>query len=189
MMVDAARRLVEKHIQPILDANDRDSALPKPAILKVMEKAAELGLTSARIPEEGGGAGLRMLDYGLIGEQMPASVALILQPHEATTTRIFFGCSEEQKERYLGDLMAGRRIACTGSSFVRAAASSMASGRPSSRRHTSATVRALPGVSAKRGVTARARCTNRATEGTLTSTARSGSAARCWHAPSRCCAS
>jgi len=115
MMVDSARRLVEKHIRPILDANDRDSALPKPAILKIMEKAAELGLTSARIPEEVGGAGLRMLDYGLIGEQIPASVALILQPHEATTTRVYFGCSEEQKERYLADLMAGRRIACTAS--------------------------------------------------------------------------
>ena len=45
MMVDAARRLVEKHIQPLLDANDKDRALPKPVILKIMEKAAELGLT------------------------------------------------------------------------------------------------------------------------------------------------
>lgn len=115
MMVEAARKLVDKHIQPILDANDRDSALPKAAILKIMEKAAELGLTSARIPEAGGGAGLRMLDYGLIGEQMPPSVALILQPHEATTARVYFGCNEEQKARYLGDLMSGRRIACTGS--------------------------------------------------------------------------
>jgi len=85
MMVDAARRLVDKHIQPILDAHDKDRALPKPAILEIMAKAAELGLTSARIPEHGGGAGLRMLDYGLLGEQMPPSVALILQPHEAGT--------------------------------------------------------------------------------------------------------
>lgn len=115
MMVEAARRLVEKHIQPILDANDRDRALPKAAILQIMQKAAELGLTSARVPEAGGGAGLRMLDYGLIGEQMPASVALILQPHEATTARVYFGCNEEQKERFLADLVAGRRIACTGS--------------------------------------------------------------------------
>ena len=115
MMVDSARRLVEKHIQPILDANDKDRALPKPAILQIMHKAADLGLTSARVPEEGGGAGLKMLDYGLIGEQMPASVALILQPHEATTTRVYFGCTPEQKERFLGDLMAGRRIGCTAS--------------------------------------------------------------------------
>ncbi len=115
MMVDSARRLVERHIQPILDAHDKDSALPKSAILSVMEKAADLGLTSARIPVEGGGAGLRMLDYGLIGEQMPASAALILQPHEATTARVYFGCNAEQKERYLADLMSGRRIACTAS--------------------------------------------------------------------------
>src|SRR5690606_31590109 len=80
-----------------------------------MARAAELGLTSARIPEEGGGAGLRMLDYGLIGEQMPASVALILQPHEATTARVYFGCNDEQKARFLEDLMSGRRIACTAS--------------------------------------------------------------------------
>lgn len=115
MMVESARRLVEKHIQPVLDAHDRDRALPKAAILAIMRKAADLGLTSARIPEEGGGAGLSMLDYGLIGEQIPASVALILQPHEATTARIYFGCNAEQKERYLADLIAGQRIACTGS--------------------------------------------------------------------------
>ena len=115
MMVDAARKLVEKHIQPLLDANDRDRALPKPVILKIMAKAAELGLTSARIPEEGGGAGLKMLDYGLIGEQMPANVALILQPHEATTTRVYFGCNEEQKKRFLEGLMSGATIGCTAS--------------------------------------------------------------------------
>jgi alkylation response protein AidB-like acyl-CoA dehydrogenase len=115
MMVDAARRLVEKHIQPLLEANDRDRGLPKPVILKIMAKAAELGLTSARIPEEGGGAGLKMLDYGLIGEQMPASVALILQPHEATTTRVYFGCNEEQKGRFLEGLMSGATIGCTAS--------------------------------------------------------------------------
>lgn len=115
MMVEAARRLVDKHIQPLLDANDRDRGLPKPVILKIMAKAAELGLTSARIPEEGGGAGLKMLDYGLIGEQMPACVALILQPHEATTTRVYFGCSEEQKARFLEGLMSGALLGCTAS--------------------------------------------------------------------------
>ncbi len=115
MMVNAARRMVETEIQPVLEANDRDKGLPKSAVLKIMAKAADLGLTGARIPEVGGGAGMSMLDYGLIGEQIPPCVGLILQPHEATTTRIYFGCSPEQKERYLPDLMSGKRIACTGS--------------------------------------------------------------------------
>ena len=115
MMISAAKRMVETDIQPILAANDRNKGLPKTAILKIMAKAANLGMTSARIPEEGGGASMTMLDYGLITEQIPPSAGLILQPHEATTTRIYFGCTPEQKERYLEDLMTGKKIACTAS--------------------------------------------------------------------------
>jgi alkylation response protein AidB-like acyl-CoA dehydrogenase len=113
--VDAAKRMVENHVQPIIDANDRDKSLPKAAILQIMEKAAELGLTCARIPKAGGGAGMTMLEYGLMGEQIPPCVGVVLQTHEATTTRMYQGCSPEQKERYLSDLMTGRRITCTAS--------------------------------------------------------------------------
>jgi alkylation response protein AidB-like acyl-CoA dehydrogenase len=115
LIVKAARRMVETDIQPVLDAHDKDKALPKHAILDVMQKAANLGMTCARIPEEGGGAGMTMLDYGLITEQVPPAMGLILQPHEATTTRIYFGCTPEQKDRYLEDLMTGKKIACTAS--------------------------------------------------------------------------
>jgi alkylation response protein AidB-like acyl-CoA dehydrogenase len=114
-LVDSARRMVETVIRPILDAHPADRALPKSAVLQILQKAADLGLTSARIPIEGGGAGLSMLDYGLMGEQIPPCIALILQPHEATTTRIFLGGTPDQRERFVPDLIAGRRIACTGS--------------------------------------------------------------------------
>lgn len=116
MLVDAARKMVETQIQPILDAHSPDDALPKSAVLAIMERAAELGLTSARIPADGGGAGLSMLDYGLMAEQIPPVVGLILQPHEATTARIHLGGTPEQRERLVPDLMAGRKIAATASS-------------------------------------------------------------------------
>jgi len=115
MLVDAARKLVEQEIQPVLDSHDRDRALPKDAVLRIMSKAADLGLTSARIPAEGGGAGLGMLEYGLMAEQVPPTVALILQPHEATATRIYLGGTQEHRDRWVDDLIAGRRICCTGS--------------------------------------------------------------------------
>ena len=115
MLVDSARKMVETVIQPILDAHPANAALPKPAVLQIMQKASELGLTSARIPVEAGGAGLSMLEYGLMGEQIPPCIALILQPHEATTTRIHLGGTPDQRERFVPDLIAGRRIACTGS--------------------------------------------------------------------------
>lgn len=116
MLVDSARRMVENHIQPILNSNAPDKPLPKADVLKILQAAAELGLTSARVPEEGGGFGLSMLDYGLMAEQIPPAVALILQPHEATTTRIYLGGTPEQQKRFVPDLIAGTRIACTGSS-------------------------------------------------------------------------
>lgn len=115
MMITAAKRMVETDIQPVLGAHDRNKGLPKVAILKIMEKAANLGMTSARIPESGGGAGLSMLDYGLMTEQMPPSAGLIVQPHEATATRVHFGCTPEQREHYLDDLISGKKIACTAS--------------------------------------------------------------------------
>lgn len=116
MLVDSARSMVETRIRPVLDAHPADAPLPKTAALAIMAAAADLGLTCARVPEEGGGAGLSMLDYGLMAEQIPPSVALMLQPHEATTARIHLGGTPEQRERFVPDLVAGRRIACTGSS-------------------------------------------------------------------------
>ena len=115
MMIDAAQRLNEKFVEPLLNSHDKRRGLPKDAVLKVLQKASELGLTSARIPEKDGGAGLSMLDYGMMVEQLPPSIMLIVQPHEATSTRINFGGTAAQRERFLPDLIAGRRIGATGS--------------------------------------------------------------------------
>lgn len=115
MISESARRMVETDIQPILDGNDPDKPLSKETVLEIMQIGANLGLTSARIPEDAGGAGLTMVDYGLITEQIPPSVGLILQPHEATTARLHYGGTDDQKERYLEDLMSGRKIGCTAS--------------------------------------------------------------------------
>lgn len=64
MLVDAAERMSEKFVQPLLARHDRDKPLTRETVLQLLEKAADLGLTSARIPESGGGAGLSMLEYG-----------------------------------------------------------------------------------------------------------------------------
>lgn len=115
MLIEASARLNERFIQPLLDTHQKFKGLPKEAVLQVLQKAADLGLTAARIPEEGGGAGLKMLDYGLMVEQLPPSIMLMVQPHEATTTRIYLGGTQEQRERFVPDLMAGRIVGATGS--------------------------------------------------------------------------
>jgi len=115
MLVEAAQRLNDKFVTPLLAAHDRDQPLPREAVLSLLQKLSDLGLTAARIPESGGGMGMKLLDYGMLIEQFPPTVGLIVQPHEATATRIHFGGNAQQRERFVPDLIAGKRIGCTGS--------------------------------------------------------------------------
>lgn len=111
---ESTRRMVERDIQPILDAHDPDTPLPKAAMHRIFSKCAELGLTAARIPESEGGAGMSALTMGLMYEQLPPAIGLALIAHEGTGARIYVASTPEQRERILGGIISGEKIACTG---------------------------------------------------------------------------
>ena len=115
LLVDSARRMVETEIKPILDRNPQDRPLPKAEMLKIFAVFSREGLTAPRLPVEAGGSGMKMLDYGMVYEQLPPVVAISLLSHEVTITRIHAESTEEQRERFLPDAIAGRKICCTGS--------------------------------------------------------------------------
>lgn len=112
---DAAIRLSEKKLAPILARHPKDSPLPKPVMLEIFQILAEFGLTGARVPEELGGSGLRMLDYGLVFEQLPPVIALALIAHDGTTSRLCASGAAHDFPQLIDDLLAGRKIACTAS--------------------------------------------------------------------------
>jgi alkylation response protein AidB-like acyl-CoA dehydrogenase len=112
---DAVKRLADRFIQPALDSHDRNSPLPKPVFLEILGKLAALGLPAARLPESAGGPGISMLDYGIAFEPLPASTAVSLVAQEVTIARLYAECTDAQRARLLPDLVAGRKIACTGS--------------------------------------------------------------------------
>jgi alkylation response protein AidB-like acyl-CoA dehydrogenase len=56
-----------------------------------------------------------MLDYGIMFEHYSAAIGLSLIAHEATTSAAHADCNDEQRKRLLPDLIAGRKIGCTGS--------------------------------------------------------------------------
>lgn len=126
MMIEAAKRMVRDRIDPVMARHPLDKPLPKPAMLEIYAALAELGITAPRLPVEVGGGGLAMLDYGLILEQLPAVVAISLISHEGTVARIYSGCPAAISQRYLPDLIAGRKIACTANSEVNAGSDSNA---------------------------------------------------------------
>jgi alkylation response protein AidB-like acyl-CoA dehydrogenase len=115
LIQESTRRMVARDIQPVLDAHDPDRPLPKEAMRKLLQVCASQGLTSARVPQSAGGAGLSTLTYGLMFEQLPPVVAFAIVGQEATAARIALESTDEQRERLLPDIIAARKIACTGS--------------------------------------------------------------------------
>src|SRR3954454_12235642 len=111
---EAVRRTVERDLRPLIDT-PQEAALPKEVFLRVLGVLAEHRLTAPRLPAEDGGAGLSMLDYGLVFEQLAAHVAMNLLAHEGCTARIHLEGTDEQKARLLPAMLAGQRIGCTGS--------------------------------------------------------------------------
>jgi alkylation response protein AidB-like acyl-CoA dehydrogenase len=114
LMRDSTHEMVKRDIEPILARNDANRALPKSDVLRIFKTLAAQGLTAPRLPEAAGGPGLKMLDYGIMFEQLPCSVAMAIMAHEGCVTRLNAECNEEQKKRFLPDLIAANIIGCTG---------------------------------------------------------------------------
>ncbi|MGH8618343.1 MAG: acyl-CoA dehydrogenase family protein [Burkholderiales bacterium] len=114
-MRDMAKRLAEREFAPLLARHDPDTALPKAIFLKVLQTLAPLGLTAPRLPAEAGGAGISMLDYGLVFEQLTPQIGMNLLSHEGCISRLFTECTTQQQSRLLPALIAGQKIGCTGS--------------------------------------------------------------------------
>jgi alkylation response protein AidB-like acyl-CoA dehydrogenase len=112
---ESTRRMVERDLLPIVSCHDERTVLPKAAYLQILAVLAKQRLTAPRIPAEAGGAGISMLDYGIVFEQIPPAIGMNLMSHEGCVTRLYLECSEEQRARLLPDLLAGRKVGCTGS--------------------------------------------------------------------------
>lgn len=116
MLADSAKRLSEETLAPILAREPADAPLSKAVMLEIYGHLADFGITAARLPEEFGGSGLSMLDYGLIMEQLPPTIALSLLSHDGSTVRFNAGADPSLRETYLAAFREGRKIVCTANS-------------------------------------------------------------------------
>jgi alkylation response protein AidB-like acyl-CoA dehydrogenase len=111
---DTVRTFAQERVQPVAEELDLTGSFP----YDLVSELGELGLMGLPIPERYGGAGGDTVSYAIAIEELTrvdSSVAITVAAHTSLGTMpiLSYG-SDEQKERWLPDLAAGRRLAAFG---------------------------------------------------------------------------
>jgi alkylation response protein AidB-like acyl-CoA dehydrogenase len=105
-----ARDFAQQEVKPVAEELDRTKSFP----YEIVGKLAELGLMGMPFPEQYGGAGADNFSYALAIEELgriDSSVAITVAAHTSLGTwPIYAFGSEEQKQQWLPDLCAGRKL-------------------------------------------------------------------------------
>ncbi|MFA5011041.1 MAG: acyl-CoA dehydrogenase family protein [Ignavibacteria bacterium] len=109
-----ARDFAQKEIAPVVMKYDEPQEFPH----EIAKKLGEMGFLGITFPEEYGGANLSTLEYALIIEEISRvdpSVGLIVASHNGLCTNHIcsFG-NDEQKKKYLPDLVTGKKYGAWG---------------------------------------------------------------------------
>src|SRR5918998_5470434 len=104
------RDFAEQEIAPVAEELDREKRFP----YEIVAKLGELGLMGIPFPEEYGGGGADTLSYALAIEELArvdSSVCITVAAHTSLGTMpIHLWGTAEQKEEWLPELCAGRRL-------------------------------------------------------------------------------
>jgi len=107
---DAVRDFARSEVAPRAARIDQSDEFPA----DLVKQAAQLDLMGIVIPEEYGGAGLDHVCFALFVEEIAAesgTLAVILYVHTSVGSEpILFAGTEEQKQKYLPDMAAGRKL-------------------------------------------------------------------------------
>ena len=114
LLQSTVREFAQGEVAPVAEYHDRTKEFP----YDIVGKMGELGWMGIPFPEEVGGAGGSTLQYAIAVEELTrvdSSVAITLCAHTSLGTQpIYLFGSEEQKQRYLPDLCAGRKLGAFG---------------------------------------------------------------------------
>ena len=108
------RDFAQQEVKPVAEELDRTKAFP----YELVAKMGELGWMGIPFPEEYGGAGGSSLQYAIAVEELTrvdSSVAITMCAHTSLgTPPVHLFGSEDQKQRLLPDLTAGRKLGAFG---------------------------------------------------------------------------
>src|SRR4030095_15049773 len=106
----SVREFAESEIAPHVMEWDESQHFP----IELQPKMAELGFLGVLFPEEYGGAGMGYVEYATIIEELSrvdVSVGIAVAAHNSLcSNHIYKYGSEEQKQKFLTPLAAGRHL-------------------------------------------------------------------------------
>ena len=108
------REFAENEVKPLAEEIDEEERFP----METVEKMAKLGMMGIYFPKEYGGAGGDVLSYAMCVEELAkvcGTTAVIVSAHTSLCCApIFEHGTEEQKMKYLPDLLSGKKIGAFG---------------------------------------------------------------------------
>ena len=108
------REFAETEVKPLAEEIDEEERFP----METVEKMAKLGMMGIYFPKEYGGAGGDVLSYAMCVEELAkvcGTTAVIVSAHTSLCCApIFENGTEEQKKKYLPDLLSGKKIGAFG---------------------------------------------------------------------------
>lgn len=112
VLQDSVRDFVNKEIKPLAAKIDEDHAIPDALVKQI----GEMGLLGSYLPEEYGGAGMDMLSYAIVVEEVSkacGSSGVLISAHTSLCSGpIYTFGTEEQKQKWLPALNTGEKIGC-----------------------------------------------------------------------------
>ncbi|MDY6848455.1 MAG: acyl-CoA dehydrogenase [Thermodesulfobacteriota bacterium] len=109
---DSVRDFVNNEIKPLAMEIDEKHAIPD----VLVQHMGEMGLLGSYLPEEYGGAGMDMLSYAIVVEEVSkacASSGVLISAHTSLCSGpIFTFGTAEQKQKWLPALNSGEKIGC-----------------------------------------------------------------------------
>ena len=108
------REFAENEVKPLAAEVDEEERFP----METVEKMAKLGMMGIYFPKQYGGAGGDVLSYAMCVEELSkvcATTGVIVSAHTSLCAApIFENGTEEQKMKYLPDLLSGKKIGAFG---------------------------------------------------------------------------
>ena len=107
-IINLVRDFVRREVEPVAAQLDQEDEVP----LDLIDKMKELGLFGITVPEEYGGMGLDYTTFAMIFEEISKgfmSLSGAIGTHHILTYVLTHYGTNEQKQRFLPDLAAGRK--------------------------------------------------------------------------------